>query len=93
MRPPALILALGFPLLAGGEELKSGVPGAELARSKCLLCHEAGHIVRLRQSRAAWEDTVDLMIRRGAPISPEERGIILDYLTAHYGENGPAGPR
>lgn len=80
-------LALSPPA-AAQEGLKMGVAGADLARAKCLLCHEAGHITRLRQNRAAWEDTVDLMIRRGAPISPEERRIILDYLVTQYGEAG-----
>ncbi len=87
-----LALALGFPLAAdaSSDDLKAGVAGAGLARAKCLLCHEAGHITRIRQSRAAWEDTVDLMIRRGAPVSPEERDVILDYLVTHYGENSTA---
>lgn len=67
------------------DQLKMGVPNAELVKARCTLCHEAGHFVRLKQDRAAWEDTVDLMIRRGAPIEPQEKPLILDYLVTHYG--------
>lgn len=70
------------------EALKMGVPNAELVKARCTLCHEAGHFVRLRQDRAAWEDTVELMIRRGAPIEPQEKPLILDYLVTHYGPGG-----
>jgi len=62
-----------------------GVPGAELARQKCMLCHDAKNIVRLRLTRGGWEDTVDLMIERGAPINKQERTVIIDYLTENYG--------
>lgn len=70
------------------DELKMGVPNAELVKARCTLCHEAGHFVRLKQDRAAWEDTVELMIRRGAPIEPQEKPLILDYLVTHYGPGG-----
>ncbi len=80
-----LMTALSLPLATPAAELKMGVPGAELTKEKCVLCHDADNIVRVRQSRGGWEDTVDLMIRRGAPINEKERAIIVDYLTTHYG--------
>lgn len=77
---------LSLSLTSGAaEELKMGVPGAELARQKCMLCHDAKNIVRLRLTRGGWEDTVDLMIERGAPINKQERTVIIDYLTENYG--------
>ncbi|MCS6785999.1 MAG: hypothetical protein NZ524_03045 [Thiobacillaceae bacterium] len=89
MRPLALTLcALVWAGPVGAEEMRLNVPGAELVKARCTLCHEAGHFVRLRQDRAAWEDTVELMIRRGAPIEPQEKPIILDYLVRHYGPVG-----
>lgn len=80
--------ALSHPAFAGNtgpEALVAGVPGADLVRARCTLCHEAGHITRARLTLSEWEDTVRLMIRRGAPIAPEELPAILDYLTTHYG--------
>lgn len=80
--------ARSYPAFAGNtgpEALVAGVPGADLVRARCTLCHEAGHITRSRLTRAEWEDTVRLMIKRGAPIAPEELPAILDYLTINYG--------
>lgn len=67
------------------EKLAAG-PGAELVQAKCTLCHDLGNITRIRQSREGWDDTLKVMVRRGAPVSPEEASIILDYLTKYYGK-------
>lgn len=67
------------------EKLAEGV-GADLVKAKCTLCHDVGHITRIRQSREEWEDTLTTMGRRGAPITPAEKAIILEYLTKHYGK-------
>ncbi|TAN39590.1 MAG: hypothetical protein EPN25_10900 [Nitrospirae bacterium] len=60
-------------------------PGVELLQKKCTLCHDPDHITSLRQTREEWEDTVGIMIRRGAPVSAGEASIIVEYLTKHYG--------
>jgi hypothetical protein len=90
--PWSLLLATGSLLLfspAAGQQqtqkLAEGT-GANLVQSKCTLCHDLGNITSIRQSREEWDDTIKVMIRRGAPVSPEEEIIILDYLTKHYGK-------
>lgn len=67
------------------EKLAEGA-GAELVQAKCTLCHDLGNITRIRQSRDGWADTLKVMIRRGAPITPAEENAILEYLTMHYGK-------
>lgn len=63
-------------------------PGAELVKVKCSLCHELGHITRIRQTRDEWEETARTMIRRGAPITEEEATVIVEYLVKFYGKDG-----
>ena len=88
----SLLLASGSLLLfspAAGQQQAQNLAegtGANLVQAKCALCHDLGNITSLRQSREEWEDTIKVMIRRGAPVSPEEEIIILDYLTKHYGK-------
>jgi cytochrome c5 len=88
---PALLAAAVCLLLCGSaagqpaEKLAEG-PGAELVQVKCTLCHDTGNITRIRQTREEWEETLKVMERRGAPITPAEAAIILDYLTKHYGK-------
>jgi hypothetical protein len=61
-------------------------PGVELVRQKCSLCHDLEHITAIRQTREEWADTVKVMISRGAPITPEDEAIIVEYCTKYYGK-------
>lgn len=65
-------------------------PGADLTQAKCVVCHEIEHVVRARQSRAEWEDTMQRMVKRGAPLAPDEIRIITDYLATYYNREGPS---
>jgi cytochrome c5 len=67
------------------EKITDG-PGADIVRAKCSLCHDLGHITRIRQTREEWEDTVQTMIRRGAPLTSAEVAIIVEYVTKYYGK-------
>jgi cytochrome c len=71
------------------EQLVPG-PGADLTQAKCAVCHEIEHVVRSRQSRAEWEDTMRRMVQRGAPLTPDEIRVITDYLAAYYNREGPS---
>lgn len=61
--------------------------GVELASARCMLCHDAQHITRIRLSRDEWEHNIRIMITRGAPVTPDEIRPILDYLTTYYGRD------
>ena len=83
----ALIAVLAASWAAGqqqAETLAEG-PGVDLVRAKCSLCHDLGHITSIRQTREDWADTVKLMIRRGAPVSPADETILVDYFSRYYG--------
>jgi hypothetical protein len=62
-----------------------GVDGSALVAELCTKCHNLDEVVRLRQSREAWEDTVYSMVGRGAPIFPDEIDVIINYLSSVYG--------
>lgn len=87
-----LLLAVAVGLLWGsagiafgqGESLPPG-EGAQLMLSRCTLCHSLGIRILPRQDWAGWEETVDRMIRFGAPVSPAEREVLIQYLVEHFG--------
>jgi hypothetical protein len=57
-----------------------------ITRQRCSTCHPYTRVEQQSQDRAGWEQTVDRMIQQnGAQISPEEREIIIDYLTERDG--------
>jgi mono/diheme cytochrome c family protein len=70
-------------------------PGHVLVLSKCFQCHTDAMYRDLRQDRRAWEATVYRMIGRGALWTPEEVGLMADYLGNEYGPaaRSAAAPR
>jgi len=88
----SLLLAAGslldLPPAAGQQQTEKLAEGAgsDLVQAKCTLCHDLGNITRIRQSREDWQDTLKTMIRRGAPLTPADETIIVEYLTKHYGK-------
>lgn len=71
------------------EALAPG-PGAALTEAKCAICHEIGHVTRVRLSRPEWEETMRVMVQRGTPLTPDERTTITDYLVTYYGREAPS---
>src|SRR5262250_281190 len=68
---------------AARQDLPEG-KGAELARDKCLNCHEADVIVAQRLSRQGWTREVEKMIRWGAVVSDPEKEVLVDYFAARF---------
>lgn len=57
--------------------------GRELVAQKCSTCHTLAIVVGQRRDRAAWEQSIDQMIGRGAEISDAEYEKIAAYLGAN----------
>src|SRR5215831_7782716 len=74
---------------AARQDLPEG-KGVELARDKCVVCHEADVIVAQRLSRQGWTREVEKMIRWGAQVSDAEKEILVDYFAARFKPN--SGP-
>jgi len=66
--------------------------GSDLVTARCATCHDARHITRGRLSRGQWEDNVQNMKERGAPMAPHEIPIIVEYLATYYNSLSPAPP-
>jgi hypothetical protein len=100
-RGGALSLALLCGLASGlaiGSDRGSRIPGAqqgiplppgkhqELVAGRCIICHSLEMVAQQRQDREGWEAILDRMISYGAPIPPEDRPAILEYLVTHLGQ-------
>ena len=86
----AALALLSFAARAADEssvELKEG-PDASLTKGRCSVCHSADYIPMnsVFLKRAGWDAEVHKMMKAmGAPITEEEAGRIIDYLTRYYG--------
>ncbi|GAB4256055.1 MAG: hypothetical protein Kow0054_18550 [Deferrisoma sp.] len=53
-----------------------------LFEKKCSACHSPDRALKKNKDRAGWEKTVSRMARYSSGmISPEDAGIIVEYLT------------
>ncbi|MBK6672280.1 MAG: hypothetical protein IPG49_01935 [Proteobacteria bacterium] len=59
-------------------------PGRPRVQLACGPCHAITVVTSARKSEAEWERTIEAMITRGARITDEEFGVILDYLVANF---------
>jgi cytochrome c2 len=81
----AVMIIDGFvPISATRQDLPEG-KGVEIARDKCLSCHEADLIISQRLSRQGWTREVDKMVRWGASVTEAEKEALIDYLVANFG--------
>jgi len=66
-----------------GSGLFGGPPPAY--SDTCLSCHEEDVIRQQRLTRAQWDREVTKMTNWGAPVKPENRDSILNYLASRFG--------
>ncbi len=60
--------------------------GQSVLERRCLGCHQSDLIEQQRLDRAAWGRELDKMVRWGAAVTDAERGDLLAYLAARFGQ-------
>lgn len=62
---------------------------------KCQFCHDLQRALAFARPKDQWQNIVEAMKRRGAPLTAEDIPAIVDYLTKYFGPNSPpiVGPR
>lgn len=94
----ALVLAAAWGLAPGGtaraqdDELGGlpPAPGQEIVYYTCNACHSIRLVSQQRLSRQRWDELLGWMVEEQgmAEPAPEDRALILDYLSAHFGTDG-----
>ena len=61
----------------------------------CTACHNFKLVAAQGLTRAGWDDSINLMIRRHnmPPLDEKDRVVVLNYLEATYPPRAPAGGR
>ncbi len=64
-------------------------PGREEVFYTCQACHSLAIVKQQGLDRDSWDETLVWMVEEQTmdPLDPEDRKLILDYLTTHYGRD------
>jgi hypothetical protein len=88
------LLALSLIATAAAQEkpvVLKDAPGRATVENLCSGCHSLDY-VRINapfMNKMGWTAEVNKMIQAfGAPIQPNDAGMIIDYLSANYGTCG-----
>jgi len=79
----ALLLALLGSASISAQQLPPG-PGADVLKSRCVICHEADIITSQKLSLTGWTNSINKMVRWGSQITAEEREVLQPYLAQHF---------
>ena len=66
-------------------------PGQEEVFYLCNACHSIRLVTQQRLSRQRWDELLDWMVEEQgmAELAADDRAVILEYLTTHYGQDVP----
>jgi mono/diheme cytochrome c family protein len=76
------------------EEFAAGA-GRDETFYACTACHGFKLVAQQGMTRAQWEDSINLMVRRHnmPPLDDKDRATVLNYLTAAYPPRAPTTNR
>ena len=57
---------------------------AELVNTVCTSCHKLDVVTQKRVSKDEWRDIVNVMVKKGAPLTPAEAAAVTDFLATKY---------
>jgi hypothetical protein len=66
------------------QQLPEG-PGRAEVEAACYACHAADLLAQQRLNEKQWTASVEKMVRWGATVPPEQKDVIVAYLTRHFG--------
>jgi Quinohemoprotein amine dehydrogenase A, alpha subunit, haem binding len=64
----------------------SSLDGATLVQERCSVCHPVARIESRRYTATDWKTIVEIMISRGAQLTPEEAAVVVNYLASNFGQ-------
>lgn len=80
------LVLLAAPLAAGqDDELPEG-PAKKIVQSVCTQCHEIEMVTTQNFTKDQWSRNVDLMISRGAHLTPDQIPVVVAYLASNFGK-------
>ncbi|WEJ98820.1 MAG: hypothetical protein P0Y59_18020 [Candidatus Sphingomonas phytovorans] len=83
--------AVSAPGAASGAPVPPPGPALVVINERCSTCHSTASVFNQHRSADDWAATVQLMVDRGADLTPDDMNMVIDYLAANFGPE-PARP-
>ena len=87
MMKRGLLLGLALGFILSTVEVPAALAlddGATLLDQRCSVCHSSDRPKSKKKTPDEWNATVTRMIGKGAKLSPEEKQLLVDYLSKTY---------
>lgn len=85
-------LAVSTGVLAQ-DYLLPNAPGKKELAGACESCHGIETIARHKRSPHQWDEMVQLMIQRGAPVTDAQKQVMLTYLKTYFAQDSDYIPQ
>jgi cytochrome c5 len=66
--------------------------GKAIATENCQACHKLTNLTKAHKSLDDWKDTVQVMIDRGANVTPDQVDTLVQYLAKNFGPKDASAP-
>ncbi len=77
------MLLLTASAALSAQDLPDG-PGKDVVKRMCSSCHGLEVVTGTRKTKERWQNTVDVMVSRGATGTDEEIDLVINYLADHF---------
>jgi cytochrome c5 len=64
--------------------LPPALDGRALLEERCTRCHDLSRVEQAHKTTDEWRTTVERMVGKGASLTPEEQGVLIQYLAETY---------
>ena len=81
----AVVLAFLLPIIGTKLGTLPEGKGKAAVESRCYACHSSDMLLQQRLTEKQWTATVEKMMRWGAPVTDDEKPVIIEYLKKHFG--------
>jgi hypothetical protein len=87
-----ITIAMLGTVMAQRADLPPG-PNRDVVSRACQACHDLGMVVAAAGlSREGWDATIEEMISYGMRVTPDERAMIVEYLSTALGSSSAPTP-
>ena len=83
----AMLMLAALPLVGTKLATLPEGKGKTAVESRCYTCHSADLLVQQHLTQKQWTATVEKMMRWGAAVTDDEKPVVIDYLTKHFGQD------